>query len=376
LPPARSLQSKIVADLAIACLIGIAVTHFADASDHFTEPRGWPWGVAFVLLSVASIALAVVLNRLWWSRWVWVAAAVIALVPMVGYVVTRALPVYGLIDHMGEWVDYLGIIAFACEALLLGLAAQSLKPAFTLAPMLNLVTVALLSFAVLSAASGYPVGTGCAAKVMVMTGGGHAEMDMANETKTQCVRQATAAQRAQAVRLWRTTWQVARTRFPTYEAARRAGYDYAIKPFDQQVSEATGLLHLTSKAALKDGRTLDPNAPESLAYQVLPDGRLSLVAFVYRQSSKLPAPPLGGPILKWHVHTSNGRIGRTMMAHVWLTPTFRTALAGEEPLQSLADARFPPAGRLAGVAGTPADRRSDRRPHDARVPELALTQPR
>jgi len=372
LPAARTLQDKIVTDLAIVCLAGIAVTHLADASDHFNEPRGWPWGVAFVLLSLASIALAVVLNRMPSSRWAWATAAALALAPMVGFVASRALPVPGLIDHMGDWVDYLGIIAVACEALLLGLSAHALKPAFALAPMLNLITVGLVAFGVLSAASGYPVGTGCAAKVMVSTGGHHEMEDMAAEQKTQCVRQASPAERRQAVRLWRETWQVARTRFATYEAARRAGYDYSIKPFDEQVSGATGLLHLTSRRALKDGRTLDPNAPESLAYEVLPDGRLSLAAFVYRQPSRRPPPTFGGPIVKWHAHTSNGRIGATMMTHVWLTPTFRTALAMDAPTQSLADGRFAPAERLAGVAGTPQGRGAERDPHDAKVPELAL----
>ena len=367
----RSIPGRLTTDLAIVCLVGIAVTHFIDAGEKFAESGAWGWGVAFVLLAIASVVVAVLLNRLWALPQLWVAAAAVALVPMVGYVVSRTVAVPGLIGHLGDWISLLGILAMVCEAVLLALSGYALSSVFRLAPALNVVTLAMLTFSGFAAADGYPVGMGCAAKVMIETGGGH-EMDSADLT-TPCLSKASTRDRREAVRLWRDAWSVARRRFPTYEAAREAGYDYSIKPFDEQVSSATGLLHVTNRRALKDRRTLDPNAPESLAYQVLPDGQLSLAAFVFRTSSARQPPSFGGPIVKWHAHTSSGRLGKRVMAHVWMTPSFRTAYAMEAPAQSLADARFPPANRLAGGAEERRERRVERRPKEARVPQVTLS---
>jgi hypothetical protein len=132
-------------------------------------------------------------------------------------------------------------------------------------------------------------------------------------TRAQCLRVASPAERSEATALWRESWRVARERFPTFEAARAAGYDFSIKPFDEQIAGGSGLLHLTSRDAMRDRRVLDVERPESLVYQVLPDGKVSLAALLFRARSSKPPPPRGGEIVKWHAHASAGRLGRTIM---------------------------------------------------------------
>lgn len=44
-----------------------------------------------------------------------------------------------------------------------------------------------------------------------------------------------------------------------------------------------------------------------------------------------PNPPLGGPIVQWHLHTTNGKLGRLKMSHVWLVPGLREAFRHDPP---------------------------------------------
>ncbi len=205
--------------------------------------------------------------------------------------------------------------------------------------------------------------TGCDQRVMLSTASDAHHDDPAAYTM-QCLRVASPAERSEAKALWRESWRVARERFPTFEAARAAGDDFSIKPFDEQIAEGSGLLHLTSRDAMRDRRVLDVERPESLVYQVLPDGKVSLTALLFRARSSKPPPPKGGEIVKWHAHASAGRIGRTVMAHTWLTKSMRTAFAHEAPEQALADAR------ASGVRIDGSRRRSARK-----VPEALLSPP-
>jgi hypothetical protein len=338
------MQSRLLTDFAVVCLGGIAATHLLDAPGKLDHAP--LWAVAFFALSFSAVALAVLLNRLWWLPQLWMAAAALALLPMIGYVLSRAVAVPGLKDHMGQWIEPLGITALVFELTLLVISARALSPVVRFSPVANVASVAVVSFVALAAATGYPVATGCAQKVMLSSQSTGHHSDPA-AYKTQCIKSATGRERAEARALWRDAWRVASQRFPSYKAARAAGYDFAIKPFDEQIAGGSGLLHLTNRQALRDGRMLDPDRPESLVYQVLPDGKVSLAALLFRGSSSKPPPRRGGPIVKWHGHTSRGRPGKTVMSHIWLTPSVRTAFAHEAPEQALADARV--SGRRVGA---------------------------
>lgn len=68
---------------------------------------------------------------------------------------------------------------------------------------------------------------------------------------------------------------------------------------------ATGHEHYINWAWIDDDIWLDPNAPESLVYEVSPDGRRTLVSAMYMLPSSIPlteVPDWGGRLMQWHIH--------------------------------------------------------------------------
>lgn len=68
---------------------------------------------------------------------------------------------------------------------------------------------------------------------------------------------------------------------------------------------ATGHEHYINWAWIDDDVWLDPNAPESLVYEVSPDGRRTLVSAMYMLPSSIPlteVPDWGGRLMQWHIH--------------------------------------------------------------------------
>ena len=86
---------------------------------------------------------------------------------------------------------------------------------------------------------------------------------------------------------------------------------------DQKVAEAagfrsigdsgTGTEHLVNQAFMDDDTILDPNVPESLVYDVNPDGTKTLAAAMYMLKTGTPlaeAPKTGGALMQWHIHNN------------------------------------------------------------------------
>ncbi len=88
-------------------------------------------------------------------------------------------------------------------------------------------------------------------------------------------------------------------------------------------------LHAGNPAYRNDGRTLDPERPETLVYG-RKDGRLVLIGVLFSVPASAKAPTPGGPITRWHTH--EGRAGRQMM-HVWFTDDLRSAYARRVPVE-------------------------------------------
>jgi hypothetical protein len=108
--------------------------------------------------------------------------------------------------------------------------------------------------------------------------------------------------------------------------------------------------HFINWPLVDDGRTLDPDAPESLVYQVQPDGSKKLAAAMYLLGSTSTfddVPDVGGRLVQWHIHNNiclGGEVNAwrytaivrpeqpcppgshrfpptAPMLHVWITPT-------------------------------------------------------
>ena len=80
-----------------------------------------------------------------------------------------------------------------------------------------------------------------------------------------------------------------------YEQALDAGY----RPIPRGGDRAT---HHPNPALMRDGKVLDPGAPESLVYWTAPEGRKVLVGVVYKAAPKEVAPAPGGELTTWHTH--------------------------------------------------------------------------
>jgi hypothetical protein len=105
----------------------------------------------------------------------------------------------------------------------------------------------------------------------------------------------------------------------------------------------TGDEHFVNTATFDDGKILDPDAPESLVYEMI-DGKKTLVAAMYMLwpgATMADVPNLGGALMQWHIHDNlcfspetghvaglrapgapclNGLVkgGESPMIHVWI----------------------------------------------------------
>jgi hypothetical protein len=78
------------------------------------------------------------------------------------------------------------------------------------------------------------------------------------------------------------------------------------------------MLHVANRANLRDGKVLDPAAPEVLMYAYQGHNAWKLVGVMYVANESYPqAPPdPGGPITRWHYHGEHG----WLMMHIFFVP--------------------------------------------------------
>jgi hypothetical protein len=80
------------------------------------------------------------------------------------------------------------------------------------------------------------------------------------------------------------------------------------------------MLHVANKANRRDGKVLDPSAPETLMYEYQGHNTWKLIGVMYTANESFPqAPPdPGGPITRWHYHDKHG--GAALMMHIFFVP--------------------------------------------------------
>lgn len=117
--PARSIVPALLPTVAALGALGEAVAHVPVIEPHLVEA---PYlGIGFVLLTVAGFYLAVrlVVDP---DELVWAAVGVVAVLAVVGYVLSRTVGLPQAGDDVGAWADPLGITAVSCELLMLATA--------------------------------------------------------------------------------------------------------------------------------------------------------------------------------------------------------------------------------------------------------------
>lgn len=99
---------------AAALMLATAGTHVPIIGEHLREA---PYiGVLFILLTVASTILAVLLV-LHDNAWVWLATAGVGAASVLAYLLSRSVGLPQIGDDIGNWLDPLGIAAISVEAL-------------------------------------------------------------------------------------------------------------------------------------------------------------------------------------------------------------------------------------------------------------------
>jgi hypothetical protein len=109
---------------AILLLGGVAVTHLADLPHKLMEAHYM--AVLFICLIVASLVLSLLIASNWRPRVVWSATGSICALTVGGYIATRIVAFPGMADHVGDWLNPVGIVALACELELISLALEQL----------------------------------------------------------------------------------------------------------------------------------------------------------------------------------------------------------------------------------------------------------
>ena len=344
----------------MACLAGIIVTHALDLGHKWDEA---PYvGVLFVLAIVAAALLSLLLLAPRPPELVWMAAGALAGGLMVGYFASRTVGLPKLDSHVGHWRDAAGSASLVFESMLIGLSLVRVRAiAFRLAPAMVFLGFGVVGGAAIAGEVGGHHGHSGHSHGAHAHGDGQAEQAGHTHGAAAGVGHtpghvsdawalASPGQRAEARDHLARAKEVARTRFPSFDAARAAGYVFAPRSFEQQRDH--DYWHLSRPDYMQDSTYLDPSMPETLMYWKRPGGEPLLLAFVYRVPRSEPNPALGGPIVQWHLHTSNGRLGRLKMSHVWLIDDAKVAFGHDLPRTAL-DRQFaitlPKNGRGAGV---------------------------
>lgn len=126
--PAPRLSGRVVARVvAGGGLVAIAVLHLAAAGAEWDDARTMFW--LFVALAAACLALSARLAR-GLDSWSWPAVLALAVVPLVGYVLSRWTGVPGGdAEDIGDWANPLGLAALFVEAALGAYAAANWRSA-------------------------------------------------------------------------------------------------------------------------------------------------------------------------------------------------------------------------------------------------------
>lgn len=112
--------------IGVVGLAGIALIHLLDSLSKFKETPYVAW--MYVGLMVGSIIVAAALVHLR-DRRVWLAAGLLALSAIVGYVVSRTTGLPNATDDIGNWGEPLGVASLFVEGVVLAVSGYAYRAA-------------------------------------------------------------------------------------------------------------------------------------------------------------------------------------------------------------------------------------------------------
>lgn len=104
-------------------MLGIALIHVLDLPGKIEETPYLGW--LFILASISSLLVAWALTQ-WNDRRLLLAAAGIAAMVMLGYVVSRSIGLPDATDDIGNWFEPLGLASLFVEGVIVFLAVSGL----------------------------------------------------------------------------------------------------------------------------------------------------------------------------------------------------------------------------------------------------------
>jgi hypothetical protein len=111
----------------IVLLLGVAATHASDLADHLVDAHYLAalFCALVVGSAVASIGLALLDN----AGPAWLLAGVMSASSIAGYVVSRAVGLPQIPDHIGQWTSVAGVISLVAESALVAMSVCALASA-------------------------------------------------------------------------------------------------------------------------------------------------------------------------------------------------------------------------------------------------------
>jgi hypothetical protein len=109
--------------LAVVGVAGIAVIHILDAPGTFTGVKYIFW--LYIAIIVGAVPISLLLLQ-WSSRLAWIAPALLAIGPLIGYLLTRSVGLPGDSSDIGNWLDSLGLASMFVEVAVLSLSLARL----------------------------------------------------------------------------------------------------------------------------------------------------------------------------------------------------------------------------------------------------------
>src|SRR4051794_33401567 len=324
-PGAGRAQWPALALLATA-LLGMTYCHIKDVGMKFDE-HVYYMAYLFSANIVASAGLAgfVLACRLFggtqWLRRSLLAALVLALATIAGFVWSRTAGFPQMDDHIGEW-DLLGLTSVAFEAtvaVVAGALVLALGRATSDASRVQRRRVVITATCV------------CALVVALFVAIGPASADdgmrnhWGNMLEYPDLMHASPAH-VRAARVLHLRTNRYSSRFATPAKARKLGYKS--DPAERERVGCPGFVHYRKGGFW--GQVLNPKAPQALVFWCDSRSAFKLAAFMYRAPRTGHPPTLGG-LLGWHRHSPTG----TWMTHVWLTYGVRAAFATCAPFAAL-----------------------------------------
>jgi hypothetical protein len=112
--------------------LAVAAVHIADqgAIGTLADPGWVGWGYRLIEVGGVLTALALLLRPARWGAFPWMAAALLAIGPLLGYLTSRTLGLPGDTGDIGNWGDWVGTVSLAVESALILLSAGMLTSYF------------------------------------------------------------------------------------------------------------------------------------------------------------------------------------------------------------------------------------------------------